>query len=63
VVVHLIRERSGHRRVGSVDLLSRSATGELVTVPGLMQQADGGVRRGPGAPALDALVAEVGGDR
>jgi pilus assembly protein CpaF len=63
VVVHLIRERSGHRRVGSVDLLSRSATGELVTVPGLMLQADGGVRRGPGAPALDALVAEVGGDR
>ena len=50
VVVHLIRERSGHRRVGSIDLLSRSATGELATVPGLMLQADGGVVGAQGRP-------------
>ena len=62
VVVHLSRERSGHRRVGSVDLLSRSPAGELVTVPGLMLESNGSFRRGPGAPALDALVAEVDGD-
>jgi pilus assembly protein CpaF len=62
VVVHLTRERSGHRRVGSVDLLSRSPAGELVTVPGLTLESDASVRRGPGAPALDALVAEVDGD-
>jgi pilus assembly protein CpaF len=61
-VVHLTRDRSGHRRVASVDLLSRSAAGELVTVPGLEVGPDGAIRDGPGAPTLEALVAEVRGD-
>jgi pilus assembly protein CpaF len=61
VVIHLIRERSGRRRVASVDLLSRSDRDEMVTAPGLAVGADAEIRRGPGASALDALVAEVGG--
>jgi pilus assembly protein CpaF len=60
-VVHLVRDQSG-RRIASIDLLSRSAGGELVTVPGMGIGADAEIRRGPGASALDALVAEVGGD-
>jgi pilus assembly protein CpaF len=59
-VVHLVRERSGRRRVASVDLLSCSAAGELVTVPALEIGPGGAIRRGPGAPSLDALVTEVG---
>ena len=59
VVVHLVRDRSGHRRVASVDLLSRSAAGDLVVVPGVTVGADGIVARGTGAAALDTLVAEV----
>jgi pilus assembly protein CpaF len=62
-VVHLVRQRDGRRRIVSIDLLSRSARDELVTVPGFEIGADGEVRRGPGASALDALVAEAGGDR
>jgi len=61
-VVHLVRERSGRRRVASVDLLSRSASDDLVTVPGFEVGADAAIRRGPGAPTLDALVSEVGAD-
>jgi pilus assembly protein CpaF len=62
-VVHLVRQCDGRRRIVSIDLLSRSARDELVTVPGFEIGADGEVRRGPGASALDALVAEAGGDR
>jgi pilus assembly protein CpaF len=61
-VVHLVRDQSARRRIASIDLLSRSAGGELVTVPGLGVGADAEIHRGPGAAALDALVAEVGGD-
>ena len=61
-VVHLVRDQSGRRRIASIDLLSRSAGGELVTVPGLGIGADVQIRRGPGAAALDALVPEVGGE-
>jgi pilus assembly protein CpaF len=59
-VVHLVRERSGRRRITSVDLLSGSAAAELVTVAGLEIGASGETRRGPGASVLDALVSEVG---
>jgi pilus assembly protein CpaF len=59
-VVHLVRDRSGRRRIASVDLLARSAAGELATVSGMEIGADGEVRRGPGASAFDALVAEAG---
>jgi pilus assembly protein CpaF len=62
-VVHLVRERDGRRRIASIDLLSRSAHDELITVPGLAIGADEEVRRGPGGSVLDALVAEAGGDR
>ena len=62
-VVHLVRDRAGCRRVASVDLLSRSARDELVTVPGLEIGPGQVIRRGPGASTLDALVAEVGADR
>jgi pilus assembly protein CpaF len=59
-VVHLVRDRSGRRRVANIDLLSRSASGEMVVVPGLEISGDGEICRGSGATALDALVAEVG---
>ena len=59
-VVHLVRERSGQRRIASIDLLSGSAAAELVTVPGLAIEVSGEIRRGPGASVLDALVAEIG---
>jgi pilus assembly protein CpaF len=61
-VVHLVRERSGRRRVANVDLLSRAASDDLVTVPGIEIRADATIRRGPGASVLDALVADAGGD-
>jgi pilus assembly protein CpaF len=59
-VVHLVRDRSGRRRIASVDLLAGSAAGKLATVSGMEICADGEIRRGPGASAFDALVAEAG---
>jgi pilus assembly protein CpaF len=59
-VVHLGRDRSGRRRIANIDLLSRSASGEMEVVPGLEIGGDDEIRRGSGATALDALVAEAG---
>ncbi|MEU6346004.1 TadA family conjugal transfer-associated ATPase [Streptomyces sp. NPDC046977] len=50
VVVHLVRERSGRRRVAEVHVLQRGADGIVGTVPALR---DG--ERGPGWPRLAAL--------
>ncbi|MGH8776074.1 MAG: TadA family conjugal transfer-associated ATPase [Jiangellaceae bacterium] len=61
VVVHLVRERSGARRVAEVDLLSRSAAGELVSVPALRVGPGGDVGTGPAASDFEALVAQRGG--
>lgn len=59
VVVHLVRERDGRRRVAEVHVLDRGADGLVVTVPALLLGADGTVRAGPGEPALRRRV-EVG---
>jgi pilus assembly protein CpaF len=58
VVVHLVRDGSGRRRVVELDLLSRTRTGRLVTVPALHTDAEGALRRGAGAAGLDALLDE-----
>ncbi|MFJ4985667.1 TadA family conjugal transfer-associated ATPase [Streptomyces sp. NPDC088732] len=50
VVVHLVRDRSGRRRVAEVHVLERGADGIVGTVPALR---DG--ERGPGWPRLAAL--------
>ena len=58
VVVHLVRDGSGRRRVVELDLLSRTHTGRLVTVPALRTDAAGALHRGAGAAGLDALLDE-----
>jgi pilus assembly protein CpaF len=58
VVVHLVRDGSGRRRVVELDLLSRTHTGRLVTVPALRTDAEGALHRGAGAAGLDALLDE-----
>ncbi|MGH8825623.1 MAG: TadA family conjugal transfer-associated ATPase [Jiangellaceae bacterium] len=60
VVVHLARDGAGRRRVAELDLLSCTPAGRLVAVPALRAEADGDVRRGPGAAGLDAKLAERG---
>lgn len=58
VVVHLVRDSSGRRRVAEVDLLSRAGGWEMVSVPVLHVGAADEVLAGPGAATFDALVAE-----
>lgn len=58
LVVHLVRDGSGRRRVAGLDLLCCTAAGRLVTVPALRADADGDVRRGPGAAGLDTMLSD-----
>jgi hypothetical protein len=44
--------------VVELDLLSRTRTGRLVTVPALHTDPEGALRRGAGAAGLDALLDE-----
>ncbi|HMG32252.1 MAG TPA: TadA family conjugal transfer-associated ATPase [Jiangellaceae bacterium] len=62
LVVHLVRDGSGRRRVAGLDLLSCTAAGRLVTVPALRADADGDVRRGPGAAGLDTMLSDRRGE-
>jgi pilus assembly protein CpaF len=50
VVIHLVRDRSGRRRVAEVHVLERSRDGLVTTVP-----AAAGTERGPGWTRLAAL--------
>ena len=63
VVVQLVRERSGLRRVAELHVLSRSPSGELMSVLALRAELGGQVRPGPAAADLEALVAARGGGR
>ncbi|MGY3057375.1 Flp pilus assembly CpaF family ATPase [Streptomyces sp. TE3672] len=55
VVVHLVRDRAGQRRIAEVQVLERDAAGLVVTVPALRWGADGFVRE-RGWEALRSLI-------
>ncbi|WP_225850875.1 TadA family conjugal transfer-associated ATPase [Streptomyces sp. HPF1205] len=57
VVVHLVRDDSGRRRVAEVHVLRRGADGLVATVPALTRDARGAGERGPGWERLMALCA------
>ena len=57
IVVHVIKDASGRRRVAELSLLSRPPERGLVTVPALRTGTDGELLRGPGAAGLDVLLA------
>jgi pilus assembly protein CpaF len=58
VVVHVIKDASGRRRVAELSLLSRPPGRGLVTVPALRTGAGGELLRGPGAAGLDSLLGQ-----
>ncbi|MEV6795252.1 TadA family conjugal transfer-associated ATPase [Streptomyces sp. NPDC051320] len=58
VVVHLVRDRGGRRKVAEVHVLERDAAGLVVTVPALRWEADGFVQ-GPGWPRLRSVIGDA----
>ncbi len=58
VVIHLVRDRTGRRRVAEVHVLERAASGLVVTVPAL-RWGEEAFAEGPGWERLHALL---GGD-
>lgn len=52
VVVHMVRERNGQRRVDEVHVLERTATGLVTTLPAATIAADNGVIKQRGWPKL-----------
>ncbi|MFJ8882578.1 TadA family conjugal transfer-associated ATPase [Streptomyces sp. NPDC102402] len=57
VVLHLVRDRGGQRRLAEVHVLERDSTGMVITVPALRWSRDGFVP-GPGRERLGALIGE-----
>ncbi|MEW2523203.1 TadA family conjugal transfer-associated ATPase [Actinacidiphila alni] len=55
VVIHLVRDASGVRRVAEIHVLERRADGLVVTRPALLRDARGHHERGPGWQRLAAL--------
>lgn len=55
VVVHLVRDRSGRRRVAEVHVLERDATGLVMTVPALRWGTQG-FTEGRGWPRLRTMI-------
>ena len=55
VVLHLVRDTSGRRRVAEVHIVDRDAAGLVVTVPALRRTGDA-FRREPGWPRLAQLL-------
>ncbi|MEV8566099.1 TadA family conjugal transfer-associated ATPase [Streptomyces sp. NPDC051322] len=58
VVVHLVRDRGGRRKVAEVHVLERDAAGLVVTVPALRWEADGFVQ-GPGWQRLRSMIGDA----
>jgi pilus assembly protein CpaF len=56
VIVHLVRDGAGRRRLGAIGVLERT-TGLVRVVPALTVGPDGSCGRGAGAGALDRLLA------
>ena len=59
LVVHLVRDRAGVRRLGQVHIVERGLDGWVRTVPAVEFRGPDLVR-GPGAPRLDRLLARDG---
>lgn len=57
VVVHLVRDAAGRRRLAEVHVLSRGPDGLVETVPALVRDVAGGVECGPGWRRLSDLCA------
>lgn len=57
VVVHLVRDGSGRRRVAEIHVLRRGSDGLVATEPALVRDARGRLDRGPGWQRLTALCA------
>ncbi|WP_328915094.1 MULTISPECIES: TadA family conjugal transfer-associated ATPase [unclassified Streptomyces] len=55
VVVHLVRDGSGRRRVAEIHVLRRGPDGLVATEPALVRDARGRLDRGPGWQRLTAL--------
>lgn len=55
VVIHLVRDRAGRRRIAEVRVLERAASGLVVTVPAL-RWAAGAFIWESGWPRLNALL-------
>jgi pilus assembly protein CpaF len=58
VLVHLVRDRSGRRRIAQIHVLERDSHGLVTTVPALLWDT-GGFVDGPGRPALGRLCARA----
>ncbi|MFF7192112.1 TadA family conjugal transfer-associated ATPase [Streptomyces sp. NPDC008079] len=55
VVIHLVRDSSGLRRLAEIHVLKRGSDGLVATVPALLRDACGHHERGPGWDRLAAL--------
>ncbi len=55
VVIHLVRDRAGRRRIAEVHVLERAASGLVVTVPALRWGKEA-FTEGPGWGRLSALL-------
>jgi pilus assembly protein CpaF len=60
VVVHLVRDRGGQRRLAEVCVLQRDTAGLVVAVPAVSFAAGGRTCLGPGLPRLAARLRERG---
>ncbi|MEU1311945.1 TadA family conjugal transfer-associated ATPase [Streptomyces cinnamoneus] len=60
VVIHLVRDHSGQRRIAEVHILDRDASGFVTTVPAAVGGPQG-FERGPGWARLEALCERGGG--
>ena len=56
VVVHLVRERSGQRRLGEVAVLERDGNGTVGAAAAALVGADGVTREGPAAGRLARVL-------
>jgi pilus assembly protein CpaF len=56
VVVHLVRDRGGRRRLGEVAVLDRAGDGAVHAVPAAAVGTDGVTHEGPGAELLGGLL-------
>jgi pilus assembly protein CpaF len=57
LVVHLVRDRSGRRRLAEIHVLRRGTDGWVGTLPALVRDSRGRIDRGPGWPRLAELCA------
>lgn len=62
VLIHLVRDRSGRRRIAQIHVLDRDRNGLVTTLPALLWAPEGFVS-GPGRPVLERLCARAGESR